>query len=506
MLSDGTRWISRWGELQPEKPAIVERDRETSWIEFAGNVARAANAFRDLGVRPGDRVGCLMGNRREFLETVFGAMRAGAIFVPLNTRLAGPELAWVLADCEPSLVVTEAAFARLLPDGEAGPDRIAVDGRLPGFRDWHDLLEAADPRFEESVVDMSAPASICYTSGTTGRPKGAVFTHEAMAQIMFNVAFTQGWSRHDRQLIFLPLCFAGGLLGAGYPCMSLGQSLILERGFDRDRIGPLVEAEEVTLMGGVPTTWKELRDAVADRPEQLSSLRFGAAGAAPVPPSLLAWFGDRGIRVSQCYGLTEGGCWNLCLQPEDAARKPGSAGRGFVACEPRVVDAAGDDVAAGEAGELILRGPTLMSGYWRNPAATADALHDGWLHTGDVATIDEEGFVSIVDRKKDVVISGGLNVYPAEVERVLDELPGVADAAVIGLPDPKWGEIVTAVVVAAGEISEDEIVAHCQAALAGYKVPRRVEFVDEIAKTVSNKHLKRELRARFGAASRPSSR
>jgi fatty-acyl-CoA synthase len=500
MLGDATRWISRWGELQPEKPAIVERGREASWAEFAGDVSRAANAFRDLGVAPGDRIGCLMRNRREFLATLFGAMRAGAVFVPLNTRLAAPELAWLLSDCEPRLVVTEASFAGLLAGVGAGRDWIDVDGELPGLRRWDDLLAAADPNFEESVADMSAPATICYTSGTTGRPKGAVFTHEAVAQIMFNVAFTQGWSRHDRQLVFLPLCFAGGLLGAGYPCMSLGQSLILEDGFDRERIGPLVEANEVTLMSGVPTTWKELRDAVAEHPEQLASLRFGAAGAAPVPPSLLAWFADRGIRVSQCYGLTEGGCWNLCLQPEDAARKPGSAGRGFVACEPRVVDAAGEDVPPGEAGELILRGPTLMSGYWRDPAATAAALRDGWLYTGDVATIDEEGFVSVVDRKKDVVISGGLNVYPAEVERVLHELPGVADAAVVGLPDPKWGEAVTAVVVAAGEISAEEVVAHCRAALAAYKAPRRVEFVEAIPKTVSGKHLKGELRARFETA------
>jgi fatty-acyl-CoA synthase len=497
MLTDATKWISRWGELQPEKSAIVETTRETTWIEFADDVSRAANAFRDLGVEPGDRVGCLMGNRREFLETVFGAMRAGAVFVPLNTRLAGPELSWILADCEPTLVVTEAAFAGLLPAGDARRNWIDVDGTLLGCRAWGDLLEAADPRFEVSVAEMSAPASICYTSGTTGRPKGAVFTHEAMAQIMFNVAFTQGWTRHDRQLIFLPLCFAGGLLGAGYPCMSLGQSLILEKGFDRDRIGPLVEAEKVTLMGGVPTTWKELRDAVADQPQLLSSLRFGAAGAAPVPPSLLTWFSDRGIRVSQCYGLTEGGCWNLCLQPEDAGRKPGSAGRGFVACEPRVIDDAGEEVAAGEAGELVLRGPTLMSGYWRDPAATADALRDGWLQTGDVATIDEEGFVSIVDRKKDVVISGGLNVYPAEVEAVLHELSAVGEVAVIGLPDPRWGEVVTAVVVAAGKISEDEIVAYCRTALGGYKVPRRIEFVAEIPKTASGKHLKRELRTLF---------
>jgi fatty-acyl-CoA synthase len=506
MLGDATRWISRWGELQPEKPAIVERDRETSWAEFAGEVSRAANAFRDLGVEPGDRIGCLMGNRREFLATVFGAMRAGAVFVPLNTRLAGPELAWTLADCEPKLVVAEAAFAGLLPDDEGTQGWIDVDGTLPGARAWDDLLGAADRHFEVSVVDPSAPASICYTSGTTGRPKGAVFTHEAMARMTSNVAFTQGWTRHDRQLIFLPLCFAGGLLGAGYPCLSLGQTLILEKGFDRDRIGPLVEAAGVTLMSGVPTTWKELKEAVADHPEQLASLRFGAAGASPVPPSLLTWFGERGVRVSQCYGLTEGGCWNLCLQPEDAARKPGSAGRGFVDCEPRVVDAAGEDAGPGEAGELILRGPTLMSGYWRNAAATTEALRDGWLYTGDIATVDEEGFVSIVDRKKDVVISGGLNVYPAEVEMVLDDLPGVADAAVIGLPDPKWGETVTAVVVPAGEITDDEIVAHCRAALAGYKVPRRVEFVEEIAKTASNKHLKQELRRRLGAPSSASSR
>ncbi|MHB8694488.1 MAG: acyl-CoA synthetase [Solirubrobacteraceae bacterium] len=499
-------WPIRWAALQPDKPAIVFGEETISWGEFGARVSALARGLARLGVERGDRVACLMDNRPEFLETFFALQCLGAVFVPLNTRLSPAELERSVGHVEPVVFVTSSVFAEIL-DGL----REAVD--VPHWVGADVRPRTGDPLIAELAEfgrtkspdlpgpgSLDDPAAILYTSGTTGGPKGAVVTHSNILYMTLNFGIHAGLCGDDRSLLFLPLCFTGGLLPISMPVLHAGGVLVLQPGFDPGEALAAIERERVTFVAGVPTTFAAMLDHPAQPSTDLSSLRLAMVGAAPVPIPLLSAWRERGVPMLQAFGITEASGMNLYLAPADAPAKPGSCGKPTLYCDARLAREDGTEPEPGAVGELLLSGPMVMRGYWRDEAATNATVADGWLRTGDLATRDADGFFTIVDRKKDVIITGGLNVYPAEVEAALSGCEGVGEVAVVGAPDRRWGEAVTAFVVArpGANIDPETLIDACRRSIADYKTPKRIELVAELPRTASGKVRKGVLRERAG--------
>lgn len=495
-------WVRDWARRRPEKDALVFGSQRWTWRELDEHVDAIATGLRDLGVGRGDRVACLMRNRPEYLELFWAVARLGAVFVPLNTRLARPELAHTIADAEPRVVVTESGFDDMvaaLRTGSAVEHWVTADEATDGVRP---LAELRLRRVAPVAVDLlpSEPVAILFTSGTTGPPKGAVLSHDNIATqaVMWVRSFSL--TGEDRHMVVSPLCFAGGLIAGSMNPVLSGATMVLEPEFDVVRNIETIERERITWFNGVPLMVERILRHPRATGQALASLRRIQSGGSPVPAELVLEARERGIDVMQGYGLSE--CTagpSLFLDSEDAVEKAGSVGRASLSTDVRVVDEHGREVEPETVGELLIRGPMVMSGYWRNPAATASTIRDGWLHTGDLARVDRDGFHYVVGRSKDMVLTGGLNVYPMEVERVLNVLPGVRESAVVGLPDPTWGEAVVAVIVRDGssEVDADRIIAQCREHLAGYKCPKQVHFVDELPRTASQKVRKDVVRERL---------
>lgn len=493
--------MPHWAQQRPDAPAITFNDRHISWAQLRRRVLRHAAALQRHGVVKGDRVACLLTNRPEYYEVFWACQHLGAIFVPLNTRLAAPELGDILRDARPRVFLSEHCAA--LP--QQGAVAAALDGGIARIL----LGPASETTDDDETVEVApAPcevddaAAILYTSGTTGLPKGAIITHgNVMASAtMWLVEFKLTGA--DRHLIPMPLCFTGGLMAASMHIFCAGGHLVLMESFEPGHALALLERYRITWLVAVPLMLQRMRDDPAWERTDLSALRAIQSGGTAVPVPLIEAYRERDVALMQGYGLTEGTAGsNLYLMPELAVDKAGSIGRSCFSNEARLVADDGQPVGDDEVGELQLRGPLVFSGYWQRPDATRDAFSDGWLNTGDLARRDADGCYFIVGRKKDMIITGGLNVYPAEVERVLDRLPGVVESAVIGVPDAEWGEAVVAVIRhhpgAAPETVELE--ARCREFLAGYKVPKRFAFVDDFPRTVSGKVLKRVLRDTYSA-------
>ena len=481
----------------------VERGRRFSYAELNARSNRAAHLLREQGVRAGDRVALLMGNGVEYLESYFGTAKLGAVTVPLNWRLVPDELEFILRDSGAGTLIFDAEFAATAEalSGRDLPVRhwLCVGDDRPGFAsDYAALLEAApelEPKLGAADEDL---LFLMYTSGTTGRPKGVVHTHDSMLWSSLTVLTTAEIRRRDRYLQMLPL-FHIGALTPSIATLHIGGTLVMLRRFDPDAVFEVIEREQVTTGLAVPAMlqfmWASGRRASAD----LSTLRSLLSGAAPVPVSLIRQYAEIGVEIQQVYGLTESGGPACLVGSEDALRKAGSTGPAFMHTEVRVVDEGGSDVGPGEVGEVIIRGRHVMKEYWNRPEATAETLRGGWLHSGDLATVDADGHVYIRDRAKDMIISGGENVYPAEVEDALASHPAVLEVAVIGMPSAKWGESAAAVVVRlpGQELEAAELLAYAREKLAAFKLPRVVEFVDALPRNPTGKILKRELRERF---------
>jgi fatty-acyl-CoA synthase len=483
-------WLPAWAEIQPDRPLLTFEGEHLSWSEFDGRVRGLAAGLRRLGVVEGDRVACLMHNRPEFLELFWATVRLGAIFVPLNVRLAVPELQYVIADVEPRIVASDDRFAAqvdALQELTTVPEWLHADARWPRG-DGGDLPEA--------VPVAGDPAAILYTSGTTGRPKGAVISHGNIHSQSVNWVMSFGLTRYDRQLLFLPLCFTGGIISASMNTFLAGGSMVLAAGFDPAALLRAVERERTTWFTAVPTMVQRLLEHPDAPATDLSSLKMVESGGSAVPVPLIEHARTLGLELIQGYGLTEGtGGVNLYLQEWEGVRKPGSCGKAPVLGGAKAVRDDGTECEPGEIGELLISGPLVFQGYWRDPVSTAETIVDGWLHTGDLARRDDEGFFYLSGRKKEMIITGGLNVYPAEVESVMVRADGVLEAAVVGLPDDRWGEAVTAYVVARPgmDVDVDALLASCRVQLADYKVPKAVHVVDELPRTASGKVLKRVL-------------
>jgi acyl-CoA synthetase (AMP-forming)/AMP-acid ligase II len=497
-------FLEKRARLSPRLEALVEveRGRRHTFAELDRRANRAANAFAARGVRPGDRVALLLMNGVEYLESFFGLAKLGAVVVPLNWRLVADELAFILKDSGSTALLHDSEFDGAVAAIGGLDTRLReiwrVGGAAGGAASYEALRDAASDEAPPCPAGPEDLLFIMYTSGTTGLPKGVMHTHGTMAAASQTVNLSADMRYRDRYLQMLPLFHVGALTPA-IASMHRGATLILLRAFDPARVFPLIAEERVTTGLAVPAMLNFMLAAGDPTKHDHSLLRWMMSGAAPVPPALIERYAEFGIEIHQVYGLTESGGPACIISPEEALAKIGSTGPAFFHTDVRVVDETGADVTPGQIGEVIIRGAHVMKGYWNRPDATAETLRDGWLHSGDLATVDKEGFVFIQDRKKDMIITGGENVYPAEVEAVLARHPEVLEGAVIGQPSARWGESGAAVVVAkaGAHPSADEILRFFDGKLARYKIPKSVHFVDEIPRNPTGKVLKRVLRDRF---------
>ena len=494
-------WFAKRAEATPEARALTFEGSTLTFGQFLDRVDRAAAGFRGGGVCRGDRVGFLGLNQPAFFETMFAAARLGAIFVPLNFRLTGPELAFIINDAGVHTLVVD-------PDHRAVIDSVRSElsvrvylGTPEGGEGWSsfdELVAAHDPIRLVEPGNPDDVAVIMYTSGTTGRPKGAMLTHSNLWWNNTNVLHMMDVLETDVSLVVAPLFHIGGLNVTTLVTWQKGGEVVLHRSFDPGACLEAIPRYGVTTMFGVPAMFLFMSQHPAFDNADLTSIRTLICGGAPVPEPLIKLYNGRGIPIQQGYGLTETSPAVSFLGPEYSLAKLGSAGRAPLFVEVQIVDAEGRPLSEPHSrGEICTRGPHVMKGYWNRPDATALAIDEkGWFHTGDVGYVDEDGFLFIADRVKDMVISGGENIYPAEVESALYDHPAVAEVAVIGVPDERWGEAVVAIVAPkpGATLTLEELREFGGRSLARYKLPSHLHIVEVLPRNPAGKVLKYELR------------
>jgi fatty-acyl-CoA synthase len=495
------RWIRDRALVTGARVAIEHGDEATTYAELDARSERLADALLRLGLRRGDRVASLTANRPEHVELFFACAKAALVLAPMSWRLAPAELAYQLGHAEPAALLVEPQMDAL---ADAALELTAArPRRLTLTRAGLDAVTESDGRAPAHLpADDDDDLLVLYTSGTTGRPKAARVTHRNCFWTNLSLDRVAGLGEADVVLQVLPQFHVAGWNVQPLLAWWKGATVVLESRFDPARALELIERRRITTMMGVPATYLLMAAAPHFGDADLASLRQAIVGGAPMPEPLLRTWADRGVVMAQGYGLTEASPNVLCVPREDAMRRLGWAGKPYPHIEVALADPASGAVVDGVAtGELLVRGPGVFAGYWRDPEATRASMRDGWLRTGDVAERDAEGFYRIRDRLKDMFISGGENVYPAEIETVLHEHPAVADAAVIGVPDDRWGEVGVAIVVLrpGATAGERDLLAHSRARLATFKVPRAVRFAQELPRSPSGKLLKRELRERYSA-------
>ncbi|MGD6749725.1 acyl-CoA synthetase [Streptomyces sp. BH105] len=493
-------WPARRARKTPHRTALIHGDTTLTYNDLHIRTTRLAQALRDRGVRRGDRVAYLGPNHPSYLETLFAAGILGAVFVPLNIRLAGPEIAYQLADSGAKALIHAPSHAGLV----AGlPGRTDIRTYLAVGPEYEAALAAGSEEPIDQPVTPDDTCIIMYTSGTTGRPKGAMLTHGNLTWNAVNVLVDHDLIADERALVSAPLFHTAGLNMLTLPVLLKGGACVLVDAFDPGTTLDLVEQHRITFMFGVPTMFDQVARHPRFRDADLSSLRLLTCGGSPVPTPLITAYQQRGLTFLQGYGMTEAAPGTLFLDAEHAVGKAGSAGVPHFFSDVRVVRPDLTSVDVGETGEVIVRGPHVMPGYWGLPEETAAVFADGWFRSGDAARVDEDGYVFIVDRLKDMIISGGENVYPAEIEDLLLGHPDIVECAVIGVPDDKWGEVARAVVVPreGAQLDSDKVLGSLAGRLAKYKIPKSLVIADELPRTASGKLLKPQVRSRFGTNS-----
>lgn len=493
-LAGLTRHWARW---RPGETAVSCQGRDVSWQEFDGRTQAIATRLRRYGLRPGDRLAIMGHNSLEWCVWAMASFKEGVAVVPVNPRFTPSEVADVVTDAGCRLLAVDEEFrgrAGDAVDSGIGLEVVGLDSAARNERRG----QGPAPSDVGFPVDPARPAVIAYTSGTTGAAKGVVLTHRNLSAHVLQLVLANGWTPALRTLLCASLAFTSGIATNLLATLAVGGTLVLERSFEADRALDLLASRRIGAMMGVPVVWQSLAEVPGFGAADLSSLATAIVGGAPVPMSLLRIYQSKGVTLRQGYGLTEASGTVSLMPASFALQRPDSAGLPVLATDVRIANEDGGGCLVGDVGEIQVRGPQVMSAYWNNPEATAAALTDGWLRTGDLGRLDGDGFLEIVDRKKDMLISGGLNVYPAEIERVLAGFPGMAEVAVISVPDRRWGESPAAIIRGPSPDDIPSVLAYCRERLADYKVPRHVVVLDTpLPRSMSGKLLRNDLKKRF---------
>ncbi len=497
---DLSHWIERHASFAPDKLALVCDERAWSYGELSRAVGQMAAALSGQGVVPGDRVAHLGYNSAEQLLLLFACARLGAVFVPLSWRLAPPEHRIMLGDCQPRVVVVDEPFvgpSTALHD-VAGPTAWVCAGPArPGWIALDEMLDAAHAGSPASSQGgMDSPMVLCYTSGSTGQPKGVVLTQNALFYNAVNSAHMHDMSSSDVVLTSLPLFHVGGLNIQTLPALHCGATVILHGRFDPGAVIDALQTQGVTLTVLVPAQLELLANDARWAQLRSDTLRSITTGSTIIGSAEYGRHLRADVPLLQVYGATETCPIAAYQRAPDAAQHPGSVGKAALHCELRLIDDAGRDVPQGTTGEICVRGPNVMSGYWGKPTESAAALSDGWYHSGDVGHQDQDGYLYVDGRRTDMIISGGENIYPAELENVLSQCPDLAEVAVVGRPDARWGEAVVAVVVpkAGRHVSAESIVELLQGRVARYKLPREVVIAQSLPRTALGKLMREQIK------------
>lgn len=508
-------YLGRRAIYSPDKLAIIDYGKNPEWRltyrQINERANKLANYFASIGISKGDRVAIFARDGVEHLDCFFACAKLGAIHTALNWRLHWREAVGIIENTTPKAMIYSDDFKATITEIENAlrPSSFVIrhyfhiegDG-IPGSKHFETTLQSGAPTpVTCESLEAEDIAALIFTGGTTGLPKAAQVSHRMIAWNTLNTVI-HDVTHNDTYLNVFPMFHTGGLFVYTLPQVIFGGTTILIRQFDPALVLSLIEKEKVTIFGGVPAMYQMMTQAENWERANLSSLRFCTSGGAPLPvPLVEKYTKEKGIRFKQGFGMTEFGPGIFALAPEDAIRKAGSIGRPNFFVDARVVDDNNQPLGPNEIGELVLKGPSYCSGYFNNPEASKEAVDaEGWFHTGDLAKYDDEWYFYIVDRKKDMFLSGGENVYPVEIEKALYQHPAVHMCAVIGVPDAKWGEVGKAIVVLkpGTHATEQELLDHCRAHLAGYKVPKSVVFVDALPISSAGKILKRELKELYG--------
>ena len=499
--------MTQRARLTPNREAMLDLHTgiRHTYADLNTRANRFANFMLSLGVEKGDRVSILAHNGIHYVDLFYGLGKIGAVVAPLNWRLVARELEYIANDCEPRVLLVGPDFVDLFAEMRDNIDvehiialeSAAIDGAL----DYDaELAKASEAEPQRPPLDVNDTYCILYTSGTTGRPKGALIPHRQVLWNVINTMVSWGLTENDVSPVFTPLFHAGGLFAFMTPLLYMGGRIVLGRGFDAEESLRIILREKCTVILGVPTLFQMWMNSPIYKETDFSHVHFFISGGAPCPPALMeAWRDAKNIVFRQGYGLTEVGPNCFSMTDEQSVPKTGSVGRPIFHSEMRLEDEDGNDVPAGTPGELLIKGPHVCAGYWRNPEATAEAITDGWFHTGDIARMDDDGFFTIIGRAKDMIISGGENIYAAEVEAIFREHESVADAVLIGEPHEKWGEVgLMIVLLEPGKTTtEDVLKDFCDERLARYKIPKRVVFADSLPYSPYGKVIKAELREKY---------
>ncbi|MEO8608058.1 MAG: long-chain fatty acid--CoA ligase [Chloroflexota bacterium] len=511
-------WIAFHADRTPDKLAMIDQGtgRKFTYAEFNDRSARLAGYLHDIwDIEAGDRIAILAKNSTDYFEVEFACIKLGALMLPLNWRLAEPELLFILNDAAPKGIIYDAEFADRIPRLATSPIQhyLRIDfGEAPvdAHPGYEDAIETTANRIVMNPQTAhDTPLTIMYTAGTTGHPKGVIITHGMTLWNAINISVPSGLNCDSVHYVVLPTFHTGGLNLYANPVLHLGGTNIIARQFDAElTLKTLGDPEKgVTHFFGVPAIYLFLSQHPDFDRTDLSRISSWGCGGAPMPVSLLEQYAKRDIIIQLGFGMTETSPTVFLIDKQRALEKPTSVGKPLLHTRVRVVDEGFQDVAPGTVGEIIISGPNITPGYWQRPDAnkssfTIDDQGNRWLHSGDAGTVDNDGCIYIVDRYKDMYISGGENVYPAEIEQVIYQLPAVAETAIIGVADERWGECGMAIVVVkAGEsVTSDAIIAHCAKNLARFKVPKSVVFIESLPRNAAGKVLKRDLRLMFNAS------
>jgi fatty-acyl-CoA synthase len=504
--------LTRQTERHPDKSAILFEGKSFSYQQLNNRVNQLSHALQGVGIHKGDRVAVLLHNSNEYIEAFWATAKIGAVLVPINWRLGPKEVQYILNDSEAKLLLYGSSYSetvlKIAHETKSVEEYIIVDGADELGIHYEAFIQgksSEEPDSDEANLDDLF--ILMYTSGTTGFPKGSMLTQNNILWTSVNQLVDFEMNKNDKTLVVAPMFHVGGLLIFSLPVTHIGATMVILRSFDVENVLRTFDEEKITTFFGAPTMFHDIcqQDDLISKYD-FSSLRLMLSGGAPLPLPILRkmikFFPNAGF--TEGYGVSETASCTSFLSSSDIFRKSGSVGKPFTHNEMRVINEKGEDVAPYEIGEIILRGPTTMKGYWNKPEETLNSFIGDWFRTGDLARVDEEGYCYIVDRKKDMIISGAENIYPKEIENVLYEHPSILEASVIGVPDEKWGESVMAVVVLkpGEQVTEAELIQYCKGNLASYKKPKSITFVQELPKNPSGKILKHVLRKQYSLESK----